>query len=113
MHEYSIVQALVERVEAEARARQAISVHRLSVSVGELSGVEVELLLTAYATFRDRTICEHAELDVRRLSARWECPRCRRAIERGAMLQCAACATPATLVAGGDIMLDQIEMEVP
>ena len=113
MHEYSIVQALVERVEAEARARQATAVHRLSVSVGELSGVEVELLLTAYSTFRDRTICEHAELDVQRVSARWECPRCQRAIESGAMLQCVTCAAPATLVAGGEIMLDQIEMEVP
>ena len=113
MHEYSIVQALLERVEAEAHARRAMSVHRLSVSVGELSGVEVDLLMTAYATFRDRTICEHAELDVQRVTARWECPRCRSAIERGAMLRCVTCATPATLVAGGEIMLDRIEMEVP
>ncbi len=41
MHEYSIVQALVERVDAEARARGATAVHRLSVSIGELSGVEI------------------------------------------------------------------------
>lgn len=113
MHEYSIVQALLDRVEAEAHARQATAVHRLTVSVGELSGVEVDLLMTAYSTFRDRTICEQAELDVQCVPARWECPRCQSAIERGALLRCAICATPAALVAGGDIMLDRIEMEVP
>ena len=76
MHEYSIVQALVERVEAEARARHAAAVHRLSIRIGELSGVDVELLTTAYATFRERTICQTAELDVQRIPARWECPDC-------------------------------------
>lgn len=113
MHEYSIVQALVERVEAEARARAATAVHRVSVRIGELSGVEVDLLVTAYETFRDRTICRHAALDVRRVDARWECPKCARAIKQGDMLRCLTCAVPAELVAGGEITLDQIEMEVP
>ena len=64
MHEYSIVQALVDRVDAEARARKATAVHRLSVRIGELSGVDMDLLTTAYETFRERTICERAELDL-------------------------------------------------
>lgn len=113
MHEYSIVQALLERVAAEARACRAIAVHRLSVRVGELSGVEVPLLTTAYETFRDRTICEGAALDVELVRARWECPACGRAIARGELLRCHACAVPARLVQGDEIMLDRIEMEVP
>ena len=113
MHEYSIVQALLERVDEEARARDATKVHRLSVRIGELSGVEVDLLFTAYTTFRERTICAHADLDVQRVSARWECRTCRRPIARGDMLQCARCGAPAELVAGSEIMLDRIEMEVP
>lgn len=113
MHEYSIVQALVERVDAEARARRATAVHRLSVRIGELSGVEVELLTTAYATFRERTICEGAELTVQMVPARWECPGCGRAIARGDLLTCPTCAVPARLAEGDEIMLDRIEMEVP
>ncbi|HEY7187209.1 MAG TPA: hydrogenase maturation nickel metallochaperone HypA [Vicinamibacterales bacterium] len=113
MHEYSIVQALVERVESEARARRATSVHRLSVRIGELSGVEVELLTTAYETFRERTICDAADLEVQIVEARWECPSCRRAIGRGDLLSCPACAVPARLAQGDEIMLDRIEMEVP
>lgn len=113
MHEYSIVQALVERVDAEARARHATAVHRLSVRIGELSGVEVDLLTTAYETFRERTICERAKLDLHFVPARWECPRCRGTIGRGDFLTCPACAVPARLVEGDEIMLDRIEMEVP
>lgn len=113
MHEYSIVQALVERVAAEARARRATSVHRLSVRIGELSGVEVDLLTTAYQTFRERTICEDAELDVHLVAARWECPACGRAIGRGDLLSCPVCVVPARLAQGDEIVLDRIEMEVP
>jgi hydrogenase nickel incorporation protein HypA/HybF len=113
VHEYSIVQALVERVDAEARARRATAVHRLSIRVGELSGVEVQLLTTAYETFRERTICERATLDVELVPARWECPACGSAIGRGERLTCRACAAPARLVQGDEIMLDRIEMEVP
>ncbi len=113
MHEYSIVQALVERVEAEARARRAATVHRLSISIGELSGVDIELLTTAFATFRARTICEHAELDVQSIPARWECQGCGSAIGQGSVLQCTRCGAAARLAAGDEIMLDRIEMEVP
>ena len=113
MHEYSIVQALLERVAAEARARRATSVHRLSVRIGELSGVEPELFVTAFVTFRERTICEGAELDLQTVAARWECPVCGRDIGRGERLTCTSCALPARLAAGDEIMLDRIEMEVP
>jgi hydrogenase nickel incorporation protein HypA/HybF len=113
MHEYSIVQALVERVDAEARARGAIAVHRLSIRIGELSGVEPELLVTAYDTFRERTICETAALDLQVIAARWECPRCGGAIGRGDVLTCPRCQLPARLSEGDEIMLDRIELEVP
>jgi len=111
MHEYSIVQALLERVDQEARAHGASRVHRVRVSIGELAGVEIDLLRTAYDTIRHRTICEDAALDVRQVEARWECRHCRGAIARGAPLRCPVCAQPARLASGDEIMLDQIEME--
>lgn len=113
MHEYSIVEALLARVDAEARAKGATAVHRLTVRIGELSGVEIELLVAAYATFRDRTICADADLDVRPVAARWSCPQCGEAIARGSMLQCPRCGVPARLAQGDEILLDRIEMEVP
>ena len=113
MHEYSLVQALLQQVERQARAHQATAVHRLEVSIGELSGVEVALLETAYATFRERTICAGAELRVRPVPVRWVCPDCGRELRRGEALRCAGCGLPARLEAGDEMTLDRIEMEVP
>ncbi len=112
MHEYSIVSALLERVETEARARQATAVHHLRVQVGELSGVETELLASAYELFRERTLCAGADLEIVPVPARWACPSCDLEIARGEVLRCADCAHPARLVGGDEILLERIEMEV-
>ena len=112
MHEYSLIQSLVERVEAEVSARSASAVHRLRVRIGEQAGVDVDLLVTAYLTFRERTVCERAPLDVVMVPVQWACPACGRGIEPGAVLRCPDCMAPARLVAGDEIILDRIEMEV-
>ncbi len=114
MHESSLVEALMRRVEQEARRRNALAVHGLSVRVGALAGVDPELFQTASETFREGTICAKAPLTVTRVEASWSCPRCRAPIAKGAILRCAACDVPARLDDGGDALtLDAIEMEVP
>jgi hydrogenase nickel incorporation protein HypA/HybF len=114
VHEYSLVQSLVGRVETLARERKATAVHRLVVSVGELAGVDPELFQTAYDTFREGTICAAAPMELRILPARWGCPGCGREIARGEVLTCPACGVPARLPAGADeILLETVEMEVP
>ncbi len=114
MHEYSLVQALVQRVEEEARRRSALAVHGLSVRMGELSGVDPELFRTAYETFRAGTICERAPLTLSRVAASWSCPRCRKPIARGEVLRCPDCHEAARLDDGGDALtLDGIDLEVP
>ncbi len=86
---------------------------RLWLRIGELSGVEVDLLRTAYEMCRERTICDGAPLEVRQEPARWTCPQCAVEIPRGARLECPACGQAARLASGDEIMLDRIEMEVP
>lgn len=112
MHEYSIVEALMRRVEGEARSRAAISVGRIRVALGELSGVDPALLATAYELFRERTLCQGAELEIHTVPASWVCPSCGRAFARGEILRCLACQSPARLASGDEIVLEQIEMEV-
>jgi hydrogenase nickel incorporation protein HypA/HybF len=112
MHEYSLVSAMVERVEQEARARNAVAVHRLAVRIGALSGVEPELLASAFTLCRQGILAE-AELDIRRSEAAWACPSCGAAVPVGGILRCFACGMPAKLVSGDEIMLERIEMEVP
>ena len=111
MHEYSIVQALMSQVEAEARKRQAIAVDKIELKIGELAGVEVDLLRTAFEPFRDRSICARAELVIEIVPARWSCPTCKELFEAGARLQCPECLQPARLQSGDEILLQRIEME--
>ena len=82
MHEYSIVQALYDKVVAQAADRHATRVHEVHVRIGDLSGVDIGLLETAWRTFRVRTICDAAPMQVQR-------------------------------VAGDDLVLERIVMEVP
>ena len=113
MHEYSVVQALIERVEAEASARGATSVHKVRISLGELAGVDPELLTTAYELFRERTICADAPLEVQAVAARWACPRCELSVSRGKTLVCDNCGGPARLLQGDELLLESIELELP
>ena len=114
MHEYSIVQALYDNVMSHARARGTGTVQEVRVRIGELSGVDVGLLDTAWRTFRVRTPCDGAEMSVEVVPARWHCPACRAPMaSRPSMLRCGGCGGPLTLAAGDEIVLEQIVMEVP
>ena len=113
MHEYSIVASLIDRVQQEADAHGGARVHRLYVKIGELSGVEVDLLKTAFDTFRERTVCEGAEMKVDTVAPAWACPSCERSVARGAILRCEACDRPARMIQGDEIILQRIEMEAP
>lgn len=113
MHEYSIVMSLIDAVRAEMDLHGASSVRRVVVRVGELSGVDPELLVTAYSTFSQDTVCRDAELELKHVSADWRCSQCGAPIRRGEVLRCAECRIPVTLHSGDEIILESIEMEVP
>jgi hydrogenase nickel incorporation protein HypA/HybF len=112
MHEYSLVRALADRVEQEARERRATAVGRVAVRIGSMSGVEPELFASAFTLCREGLLAQ-AELDIRRSEAAWACPQCSAAIPAGAVLRCEACGVPAKMISGDEILLEQIEMEVP
>lgn len=112
MHEYSIVSSLLDRVAREAAVHPGALVRRVHVRVGALAGVDAELLATAFDTCRARSACDAAELTITQVAALWQCPRCHAALAPGAILRCPTCDRPAVLAAGGDIILERIEMEV-
>ena len=116
MHEASLVSALLARIEREAAPRMAqhttVKVRRVEIDLGELAGVEAELFASAWDVFRIDTCCDSAELVIAREAARWQCPRCGGETPSGRFLRCPTCNMPAKLVAGGDVMLRRIEMEV-
>jgi len=111
VHEYSLVEELLARVEQIAREKGATSVRSVQIRLGELSGVEPTLLRTAYETFRERTLCANAELTLDLAPAVWACPRCERRFAPGEILRC--CEVPARLSSGDELMLQRVELDVP
>ncbi|HVO27109.1 MAG TPA: hydrogenase maturation nickel metallochaperone HypA [Candidatus Margulisiibacteriota bacterium] len=112
MHEYSLVQAMMRRVEEEARARNATAVHRVHVRIGRFSGVEANLFATAYEVLRPGTLCANAELAIAPEAGEWHCGACGTLLPAGAELVCQECGWPASLMRGGDLVLERIELEV-
>ncbi|MCB1056387.1 MAG: hydrogenase maturation nickel metallochaperone HypA [Acidobacteria bacterium] len=113
MHEYSIIQSLLDRAEGVATEHGATGIHRLKVRIGELSGVEIPLLASAFEVFRKGSLCSAADLEIEAVPARWVCPRCGRTFHRGEFLRCGECGVPARLEEGDEIILARVEMEVP
>jgi hydrogenase nickel incorporation protein HypA/HybF len=64
MHEYSIVQSLLDLCEENAQKNSAQKVTKVVVKIGVMSGVEPELLKTAFDTFKEKTLCQNAEFIV-------------------------------------------------
>lgn len=113
MHEWSIVESLLARVDDEVRARGATRVHRLRVRLGALSGVEPALLASAYEVFRAGTACAEAPLDLVTGGAAWRCGACAVDVPPADVLACPRCGERAGLEAADEILLERIEMEVP
>jgi len=112
VHEYSIASSLLQLAEEHARKHEARRVARLCVAVGELAGVEVPLLATAWSLVRERSLCDGVDLDVRRVPAVWSCVGCEAEIPAGGLLVCGRCGGRARLAQGDELILERIEMEV-
>ena len=112
MHEYSIASSLLHLAEDHARKHDASRVVRLEVRIGELSGIEAPLLETAWSLVRERSLCDGAPLQLKRVEARWTCTSCDADVPPGVRLGCSRCGGRVRLAAGDELVLDRIEMEV-
>ncbi|QBF83709.1 hydrogenase/urease nickel incorporation protein HypA [Shewanella maritima] len=112
MHEYSIVLALIEQCEQHAAQHQADSIKRVSIKVGVLSGVEPDLLKTAFDTFKEEGICKGAELEMHIQPLVLHCQDCDSKQEIGEYnIICPKCQSSNTRVLDGeDMYLMQLEV---
>lgn len=113
MHEYSIVQSLLESCEEHARQNDAKKVTKVVVKIGVLSGVEPDLLQTAFDTFKEQTICHGAEFLINHQKIVIECFDCgtKSTLEKHEF-SCPSCqSVDVKVVDGEDMFLMSLEME--
>jgi len=113
MHEYSIVQALLEQCEHHAEANDAQKVTKIVIKIGVLSGVEPHLLQTAFDTFKEETVCAGATLEIINQKVVIHCNTCKDdfTIEKHEYA-CPSCGSGnVNIIDGEDLLLMQLEME--
>ena len=113
MHELCIVEALIEQVEREVRrAGQPGRVVELHLSVGRLSGVNVDSIRFAVELLAPGTVIEGAELHVAQPPAVCRCAACEADTPiEGLVTHCPACGSDQVQITGGrDLTLDSIEL---
>jgi len=76
MHEYSIVQSLLESCDAHAKKNSAKKVTKVVIKIGVLSGVEPHLLSEVFEAFKQDTICHEALLVMNIQKVKVHCNSC-------------------------------------
>ena len=115
MHEFSIVDSLLNLAEEHAVKNNAKKVTKLEIKIGVLSGVEPNLLQTAFDTFKEGTICEEAEFIMKIQPVVIKCQNCGFEGELGKdEYLCPKCKSGEIKITDGeDMYLMSLELESP
>jgi len=113
MHEYSIVQSLLDLCEDNAGKNEASKVTKVVIKIGVMSGVEPELLKTAFDTFKEKTICEEAEFIMNIQPIVVKCAKClSESILQKVEYTCPDCQSmELDILDGEEMYLMQLELE--
>ena len=113
MHEYSVVQALLEQIEDVAQQNDATKVTKIIVKIGVMSGIEVHLLEIAFNTFKEKTICDGAEFVMNIQPLKIRCNSCLKESELEKVHYCCqeCSSTDVEVIDGEDMFLMSLEME--
>lgn len=113
MHEYSIVQSLLNSCEENAAEHNATKVTKVVVKIGVMSGVEPELLRTAFDTFKENTLCEESEFIINIQPIVIKCNKClNESVLENMEYFCPKCKDmDIEILDGEDMYLMQMELE--
>jgi len=113
MHEYSIVQSLLNSCEENAEQNNATKVIKVVVKIGVMSGVEPDLLQTAFDTFKEQTMCHDAEFIINIQQVVIKCKDCgEESILQKNEYACLKCeSVNIDILDGEEMYLMQLELE--
>lgn len=103
MHEAGIMATVIEMAIDSARREGASKIHRLTVRIGRLAGVEPEALSLAFTVLTADTIAEGAVLEIEPVEVVCHCPACQTDFvpSSGYIYFCPQCGRPSGEVRQG------------
>lgn len=113
MHEISIAESILEIAQAEAFRRNALSVQRIKLQLGEFTTIVDEALKFAFEVVRQETIASEAVLEIETVSTIVECVICCAITipEKTLSLVCSQCGFPLRIISGEELRIEYIEIE--
>jgi len=113
MHEQSLVRHLLKQVEAIRLEHGARAVRRVEVTVGPLSGVEPELLASAFDQLAIGAAVADAELVMQQVPLLGHCDHCDQAHEiHDFRFRCPHCDHNLTVTSGDQFELTSVSLAV-
>lgn len=114
MHELSLCLDMIDQLEGLVATHQARAVGWARVRIGMLSGVEPQLLESAFTIAKAGTVADAAELITELVPPVVACAACGRESEVSpGNLRCPGCGSGETrLVRGGELILASVELIV-
>lgn len=115
MHELGIITGVMDAVETSARQAGATRVLKVNLSVGEMTEAIEDALQFAFEALSEQTMCEGATLDITMVKPRSHCFECGADYEHDRFhMLCPECGSFATeLIAGRELQIDSIEVDIP
>lgn len=112
MHELAVCQDIIGQVEDIAREHGADKVELIKLRIGKLSGVESDLLESAFTIARAGTLADSARLEIEAAPIKVSCQLCGAVSEAQAnRLICKACGAWQTrLISGDEMILQSVEL---
>ena len=118
MHDLGIMTGVLDAVQTSARQAGADRVLKVSLSVGEMTEAIEDALRFAFEALSEQqeyALCAGAELDIAMVRPRSRCLECGAEYDHDRFhMLCPECGSFATeLVAGRELQIDSIEVDIP
>jgi len=113
MHEYSIVQEIMQIVLAEAEKARARKVLKVDLKIGDLAGVLPDSLHFCFELLSKSTIAENAVLSIEKVPIRAHCDQCEKDfLVEDNQYRCPECKnSKIELISGRELQIDRLEIE--
>ncbi len=113
MHEYHGAVQIIEHAQDMCRERGHNKVNKIQLLIGEASGYTFEVVKEYFEEVSVGTVCEGAEVTVRKTDVMLRCPKCNELFpKRLLQYDCPICGTPGNPTDGGkEMAIDFMESE--
>ena len=113
MHEYSLARALLHQIQAIVDQEDVAKVRSVSVTIGEFSGVDPELLRMAFQDVSQQSVAASAALLIEKVALEARCENCFNEVlvERFRFV-CPNCESGSVnIVRGEELILERVMLE--